>query len=423
MTTDRILARYLIETGGSLEQAADAMAGEQSTGTFIAIPGETPELHARHAAAVERITPLPDAESPSLAGATSASEGVYHRGEVEISFPLENVGVALPNLLATVAGNLFELRQLSGIRLVDLELPAAFGTAHPGPQFGIEGTRRLAGVYDRPIIGTIIKPSVGLTPEETAGLVSDLARAGLDFIKDDELMANSPHSPFEERLAAVMRNLHDVADHTGNLTMYAVNITDELDEMLRHVDAVAAAGGTCVMVSVNAVGIAGLRAVRERSSLPIHAHRNGWGALTRHPMLGYSYSVWQQLWRLAGADHLHVNGLRNKFWEPDESVVRSAQACLTPENGHRAVLPVFSSAQSADQVANTYAAVGGVDLMYVCGGGIMAHPEGPAAGAASIRQAWDAAVAGVPTSEFALSHPELATALDLFARGSASAQP
>ncbi|AMG83121.1 ribulose 1,5-bisphosphate carboxylase [Microbacterium sp. PAMC 28756] len=416
MSTDRIHAHYVIETGGSLESAAAAMAGEQSTGTFVALPGETPELHARHAATVERITPLDDAVVPSLSGAVASADSRYRRAEVELSFPLENVGTALPNLLATVAGNLFELQQLSGIRLEALDLPPAFGAAHPGPQFGIEGTRRLAGVQDRPIIGTIIKPSVGLTPDETAALAGDLARAGLDFIKDDELMANSPHSPFDERLSAVMHSLQDAADDTGALAMYAVNVTDELDEMLRHVDAVAEAGGTCVMVSVNAVGLGALRAVRERSSLPIHAHRNGWGAMTRHPLLGYSYAVWSQLWRLAGADQLHVNGLRNKFWEPDASVLRSARACLRPENGHPAVMPVFSSAQSADQAADTYAALGTVDLMYVCGGGIMAHPDGPAAGATSIRQAWRAAVDGVPASEYAQTHAELAAALSLFAR-------
>lgn len=414
MSESRISARYTIETPGNLEQAAAAMAGEQSTGTFIALPGETPELHARHAAVVENVTKLGESGIPSLTGAQTSAANVYTRGEVEISFPIENMGTALPNLLATVAGNLFELKQLSGIRLEGLSLPEEFGAAHPGPQFGIEGTRALAGVHDRPIVGTIIKPSVGLSPEETGTLVGTLAEAGLDFIKDDELMANSPHSPFDSRLSAVMKSLHKVADYTGRLAMYAANVTDELDEMLRNIDKVAEAGGTCVMVSVNAVGLAGLRAVRRHSSLPIHAHRNGWGALTRDPMLGYSFEALSQLWRLAGADHVHVNGLRNKFWEPDDSVLRSARACLKEENGHRAVMPVFSSAQSADQAQDTYEAIRSVDLMYVCGGGIMAHPGGPSAGAASIRQAWDAAVAGVPRDEYARDHDELAQALALF---------
>lgn len=411
---DRIYAVYTIETPREPEAAAAAMAGEQSTGTFIAVPGETPEMHRRHAARVEGVEPLGDSKTPALPG--TGRSGPFHRARVELSFPLENVGTALPTLLATIAGNLFELQQLSGIRLEDLHLPRAFAEAHPGPQFGIEGTRRVADVYDRPIIGTIIKPSVGLTPAETGQLAGVLARAGLDFIKDDELMANSPHSPFDKRLDAVLGALRDAADETGRMPLYAVNVSDELDEMLRHIDRVADAGGNCVMVSVNAVGIAALRAARLRSSLPIHAHRNGWGALTRHPLLGYSYSVWQQLWRLAGADHLHVNGLRNKFWEPDESVLRSARAVLTPMNGGPGAMPVFSSAQSADQAADTYDALGSIDLMYVCGGGIMAHPSGIAAGVRSIRQAWTAALDHVPLDTYAREHAELAEALELFGR-------
>jgi ribulose-bisphosphate carboxylase large chain len=406
------VARYRIETALGLDRAATAMAGEQSTGTFIALPGESPELHARHGGRVVSVVETERGVEPSLAG--GRGDGPVTRGEVELSFPLDNVGTALPNLLAMVAGNLFELRELSGIKLIDLELPQAFATAHPGPAFAIDGTRRIADVYDRPIIGTIVKPSVGLTPDETATLAGDLARAGLDFIKDDELQANSPASPFEERLDAVLGELRRVADETGRMPLYAVNVSDNLDEMLRHVDLVAERGGNCVMVNVNAVGIVGLRAVRMRSSVPIHAHRAGWGALTRHPQLGYSFQVWQQLWRLAGADHVHVNGLRNKFWEPDDSVLASARAALEPINGGPGVLPVFSSAQSAAQAADTYTALGTVDLMYVSGGGIMAHPDGPLAGVRSIRQAWEAAVGHIPLAEYATDHHELARALETF---------
>lgn len=413
VSESRIRARYRIETAVGLERAATVIAGEQSTGTFVALPGETPELHARHGARVEEILELDSGVEPSLSG--GIGNGPVVRGEVVISFPLDNVGTALANLLAMVAGNLFELRELSGIKLIDLHLPPEFGDCHPGPAFAVEGTRRIAGVYDRPIIGTIIKPSVGLSPSNTARLAGELARAGLDFVKDDELQANGPHSPFEQRLEAVLGELRTVADHTGRMPIYAINVSDELDEMLRHVDLVAERGGNCVMVNVNAVGIVGLRAVRMRSSLPIHAHRAGWGALTRHPYLGYTFRVWSQLWRLAGADHIHVNGLRNKFWEPDDSVLASARAALAPINGGPPVMPVFSSGQTALQAADTFAALESVDLMYLCGGGIMAHPDGVPAGVRSVRQAWEAAVAGIPLVEYSRDHPELGRALQFFA--------
>jgi ribulose-bisphosphate carboxylase large chain len=149
------------------------------------------------------------------------------------------------------------------------------------------------------------------------------------------------------------------------------------------------------------------------SRLPIHAHRNGWGYLSRHPALGWSYVAWQKPWRLAGVDHMHVNGLANKFSEPDDSVIASARACLTPmfEEKPATVMPVFSSGQTARQAAGTYAALGSVDLIFAAGGGIMAHPGGPGDGVRALRDAWDAAIAGVPAARYAESHPALAAVL------------
>lgn len=417
MTANRISATYHIETAHPLAQAAEIMAGEQSAGTFVKVPGETPELQQRHGAQVERITELDRVDSPSLPGARppkGTASPVYRRAEVVLSFPLENIGYSLPQLLTTVAGNLFELAPFSGLRLVDIDIPAAFADRQPGPQFGVEGTRRLAGVQERPLIGTIIKPSVGLTPEQTAQLVKTLCEAGLDFIKDDELIADPPYSPLAQRVEAVMRVINDHAGKTGKKVMYAFNISGDIDTMLRHHDAVLAAGGTCVMVNLIAVGLAGVMKLRQHSQLPIHGHRNGWGALTRSPALGFDYRAYQKFWRLAGADHLHVNGLRNKFCEADESVIVSARECLTPMHGGFVVMPVFSSGQWAGQAPDTYRTLNSVDLIYLAGGGIIAHPGGPAAGVASLRQAWDAAIAGVPLDTYAQDHPALRQAIEKY---------
>jgi ribulose-bisphosphate carboxylase large chain len=315
--------------------------------------------------------------------------------------------------MATVAGNLFELRQFSGLRLLDLRLPSAFAERYPGPRFGIDGTRRLAGIRDLPLIGTIIKPSVGFGPEETAALTKTLCEAGIDFIKDDELQSDGPHCPFDERARAVMRVINDHADRTGKKVMYAFNLTGELEQMRRRHDLVRDLGGTCIMVSLNSVGLIGMIELGRFSELPIHAHRNGWGYLSRHPMLGWSYVAWQKLWRLAGADHMHVNGLQSKFFEADESVITSARACLTPMFAAKPCLamPVFSSGQSARQAPGTYAGLNSADLIVTAGGGIMAHPDGPGAGVSSLRQAWEAAMAGVALEDYAREHPALAKAL------------
>ena len=417
MTQARIEADYLAETAFEARPAMEVAAGEQSSGTFVPVPGETAELKARSAARVENLEVVGDGREPEFAWVrSSARYPPPKRVQVRatLSWPLDNIGPSLPNLLATVAGNLFELKQFSGLRLLDIRLPDAFAAAYPGPKFGIERTRQLAGVQGRPLIGTIVKPSVGFSPDETAALVNVLCEAGIDFIKDDELQSDGPLCPFDERARAVMRVINDHAQRSGKKVMFAFNITGEIDQMRSRHDLVESLGGTCVMASLNSVGLTGMIALGRHTRLPIHAHRNGWGYLSRHPALGFSFVAWQKFWRLAGADHMHVNGLANKFSESDESVIASARACLSPmfESKPCVVMPVFSSGQTARQAEGTYAALGSVDLIHAAGGGIMAHPDGPAGGVAALREAWDAAQAGIPVATHALSHPSLAAALE-----------
>jgi ribulose-bisphosphate carboxylase large chain len=412
---ERIFATYLIETPLAVEQAAAALAGEQSSGTFVAVPGETEELKQRFAARVEKINLLETVEQPAMPGARSAN-GKFQRAEVVVSWSLENMGYNLPALVSTIQGNLYELTQFTGLKLMDVELPPSFAEHFRGPEFGIAGCRKLTGVEGRPLIGTIIKPSIGLTPQQTAELVKVLAGAGIDFIKDDELMANPPHSPFDERVDAVMRVLNAHADRTGKKVMYAFNVSDELDAMQRHYEKVVKSGGTCAMISLNSVGLAATKKICGLGALAIHGHRNGWGMLNRHPLLGIEFPAYQKLWRLAGVDQLHVNGIANKFWESDDSVVRSIESCLKPLLGGMSVLPVVSSGQWGGQAPETFRRTQTVDLLYMAGGGIMAHPDGPAAGVRSLQKWWEAAVEGLTMESAAVKYPELKKSVEKFGK-------
>ncbi len=413
---ERIFATYLIESPLPLEKAAAVLAGEQSSGTFVAVPGETEELKNRFAARVEKITPKEIVNEPSLPGCRSASHK-FQRAEVVVSWSIENMGYNLPALVSTIQGNLYELSQFSGLKLMDIEFPASFTKHFPGPKFGVAGSRKLAGVQNRPLIGTIIKPSIGLTPQQTAELVKTLVEAGIDFIKDDELMANPPHSPFDERVGAVMRVINAHADRTGKKVMYAFNISDALDAMQRHYEKIVSAGGTCAMVSLNSVGLSGAKKVCDAGTLAIHGHRNGWGALNRHPFLGIEFTAYQKIWRLAGVDQIHVNGIANKFWESDDSVVRSIEACLKPLLGGTPVLPVVSSGQWGGQAPETFRRTKTIDLLYMAGGGIMAHPDGPAAGVRSLQMWWQVAVEGLSKETAVAKYPELKKSVEKFGKG------
>ena len=156
--------------------------------------------------------------------------------------------------------------------------------------------------------------------------------------------------------------------------------------------------------------------VRKFSQLPVHGHRNGWGGISRCEVLGMEFTAYQKIWRLAGVDHLHTNGLRNKFCESDESVIASAKACLAPMLGGYELMPVISSGQWAGQAVDTYRAIGSVDLMYLCGGGIVGHPGGMEAGVKSVQQGWEAALAGEELEAYAKSHEELREALAFYGK-------
>ncbi len=408
---ERIHATYWLETGDDPARTAEIIAGEQSSGTFVTLPTETPELKARAGARIERLEILDHSGTSSLP--TPQPSARYTRAILELSWPLANLGPCLPTLMATIAGNLFELRAVTGLRLLDLQLPPAFAHAYPGPAFGIAGTRRLSGVKTGPLIGTIIKPSVGLSVQETAEQVRLLVEGGVDFIKDDELQANGPACPFEERVRAVMSVVNDAADRSGRKVMVAFNLTGNLDQMRHRHDLVLAQGGTCVMACLNSVGLVGMHALRTHAQLPIHAHRAGWGYLSRSPQLGFDFAPWQKIWRLAGADHLHVNGLRNKFSESDESVMAAARSVLAPVMGSTPLpaMPVFSSGQTGLQAHDTYAGLGCADLIHTAGGGIFGHPGGVAAGVQALRDAWQAAMAGESLHEAANNSPALKQAM------------
>jgi len=416
---ERVQAIYLIETAFPLDYAAGVMAGEQSTGTFVAVPGETAELKERHAAQVARIEELDESTSASLPGARvpkGTKNPVYRRALVELSFPLHNFGPSLPNLLATVAGNLYELGEFSGVRLVDVELPEAFSRKYPGPRFGVEGTRKLTDVYQRPLIGTIVKPSIGLQSGQYHPLIRELAEAGIDFVKDDELCASPDCAPLKERIKVVMEEINRAADRTGKKLMYAFNITADIEDLRRNHDLVVKAGGNCVMVSINSIGLAGVAYLRQFSDVPIHGHRNQWGAMSRCPLLGMGFRAYQKLCRIAGVDHLHANGIDNKFSESNQEVLAAIRDCLTPMFAGYSVMPVLSSAQWAGSASATYEGVGSVDLLHLAGGGILAHPGGPRAGVVSMQQGWEAAVTGIPIQTYAEQHPELKQAIEKFSK-------
>ncbi len=428
MSPDHLEATYLIETPHDPAKVAEVIAGEQSCGTFTRVAGETDDLRARARAHILSVDTLETVNTPSLSNALlerQGNRGPWQRARVRVQFPTANLRANLPTLVATVCGNLYDLGEVTGLRLESVRVPSAYRERFDLPRVGIAGTRAATGVARGALVGTIIKPSVGLTTAETAALVAQLCAAGVDIIKDDEVNADSDHAPMAERVPAVMAVIREHAERTGKRVMFAFNITDEVDAMRRHADLVEREGGSCVMASLNWIGHAGLQTLRRHTPLAIHGHRNGYGALSRHPLLGISVEAYQTLWRLGGVDHMHVHGLQGKFAQPDAEVQAAIADCFQPLAGNPddIVMPIVSSGQWAGTVQATWDAAGRDDICFMAGGGILAHPDGAAAGVTSIRQAWAAAAEGTPVAEAAAQAPELARALDFFGKAAAHSKP
>lgn len=410
---DRIRVHYCIETPHDPQAMAEKIASDQSTGTFTELPGETADVRARCAARVASVESLDITHTASW---PTSDKGPFHRANIAIDYPLDAVGTDFAALQTITVGGVFAVRGLTGVRVLDFELPDAY-RVHPGPTHGIEGSRKLTGVTEGPIIGSIIKPSLGLPPDETADVVRTLCRAGVDFIKDDEKLMAPAYSPFDERVDAIMRVIKEHEQDTGKKVMYAFGLSStDLDEMLRRQEYITQAGGNAAVVNIVSIGPGALSFLRSRSELCLHAHRNGWDVLTRHPGIGMEFTAWHKIWRLLGVDQFQINGIRAKYWESDESFLKSFAACNTPifEDRDRS-LPVVCSGQWGGQAVDTYNRTGGsLDLMYLGGGGIHGHPMGPEAGIKSIHHAWHTAERGLTLTEGAKESQELAAAVAHF---------
>jgi ribulose-bisphosphate carboxylase large chain len=192
-TMNRIVANYLLETPFELETVAAMMAGEQSSGTFVRVAGETDELRARATAEVIEISLVGETQTPTLHSAYAQRKnisGPYRQARIRIAYPIANIGQNLPTLAAKVSGNPYDIGEITGLKLLSLDIPRDYRARFLYPQVGIQGTRDNVSMPDRPIFGAIVKPNVGMRSADIAALVDQLCAADVDFIKDDEVCAN-----------------------------------------------------------------------------------------------------------------------------------------------------------------------------------------------------------------------------------------
>jgi ribulose-bisphosphate carboxylase large chain len=419
-TDEYVTATYYLETPMDIYQAAQALAAEQSTGTWRRVGKETDKLRDKFGAKVVGVYPIPgEVGKRSLPTSISMSEFGAESTEIkaailQIAFPTIDFGAKLANLLSAVAGNVFEMGAFTAVKLMDLSFPKPFLERFSGPKFGIRGTRRIVQVENRPLVGAIIKPCVGLEADSLAELAYQGAKGGLDFIKDDELIADTEYNSLEERVKKVMAALKRAEEETGEKTLYAFNITDRVDKICQLHDVVVENGGKCVMLNVPTAGLSALRVLAEHTQVPIHCHRDFAAAFTRSPYLGINSTLLTKLFRLAGADQIHIGAVKGKLCETDDEALSDSRACLMNFPSISQALPVSSGGQWAGKALANYQKFGHVDFIHLSGAGIYSHPDGAEAGARSVRQAWEAVLSGISLEEYAKEHAELQSAINYF---------
>ncbi|OGW37746.1 MAG: hypothetical protein A2Y97_10775 [Nitrospirae bacterium RBG_13_39_12] len=401
-----------------LYEAANAFAAEQSTGTWKRVRDETDALRERHGIKVAGIYPLPGECRQNLPAGTPKSDSCtcIRAAVLRLAFPHINFGPKIPNLLSAVAGNLFEIGAFTAIKLIDLEFPDIFLKYFTGPRFGIKGCRDILKAYDRPIIGAIIKPCVGLSADRLADLAYEGAKGGLDFIKDDELLADTSYNSIKDRVKKVTSSLKRAEEETGEKKMYAFNITDRLDRIKALHDIVVEGGGNCVMINAATTGLEAMRELAEYTQVPIHCHRDFAPMWARSQFLGISFPVLTKLFRLCGADQIHCGAIQGKLYEPDDEVLWNIRACTLDFSSIKDALPVSSGGQWAGKAPVNARKIGHYDFIHLSGAGTYAHPDGPEAGAKSIRQAWDAVIKKIPVEEYAKDKKELTRAIEYFGK-------
>lgn len=388
--TSDLICTFTVEPEGiSLKEAAGGVAAESSVGTWTELT-----------------------TSKSYVEKLAATVFKLEDNTATIAYPIELFEKGnMPNILSSVAGNVFGLKALKNLKLQDMQFPKELTQSFHGPRYGIEGIRKLLKVPERPLVGTIIKPKLGLKTEDHAKVAYEAWIGGCDIVKDDENLSSQSFNPFEERLNQTLEARDKAQDATGERKIYMINITADTETMLKRADLVVKSGGEYVMVDILTCGWSSLQTLRNQDlKLVIHAHRAGHAAFTKSPVHGIAMRPIAKVARVIGVDQLHVGTVVGKMSETKTEVLDNIDALKTDLHGLKQVMPVASGGLHPRLVPALIEAFGN-DVVIQAGGGIHGHPDGTAAGAKAMRQATDAAIQKISLDEYSKTHKELEAAL------------
>lgn len=408
-----VIALYSIEIPAQFppDTVARAFAAEQTTGTWIRTPAETPEMRKVLGGKVVGVYELPDHEIEV------PKEG-SRRFLIAIAFPWINFGSDISMIFSSITGNIMAFGK---IKLLDIWMPLKYLKLYKGPKYGINGLRELMNIRDRPFIVAMIKPCVYYPTDIGAKLAYEAWTGGVDIIKDDELLANQDYNKVEERILKFMEALDKAVQETGEKKLYTVNITSDPPRLFELAERVKELGGNAIMVNAYSVGLGAFKELAEDShiNLPLLAHTPDYIAMSYvSPLAGISsVLVMGKLIRLAGADMVIYPAPYGKVPTfTREKYLRVAKYLRAPMAHIKETLPCPSGGNTQLEVPKLISELG-IDIGIAAGGAVHAHPMGPRAGALSFRQAIEATLSGVAIEEYAKQAKELQAAIEAYKKG------
>lgn len=395
------------EKGISHKKAAEYTAAESSTGTWT-------EIHTRE---------------PYM---KKLSAKVFHvKGtDVKIAYPQELFELGnMPQILSSIAGNIFGMKAVKNLRLEDIRFTKKIIKSFPGPKYGIQGVRKILRVKDRPLVGTIVKPKLGLRTKDHAKVAYEAWRGGCDVVKDDENLSSQKFNPFERRVKQTLKMRDRAEKETGEKKVYMPNVTAETQEMLKRAKFVKKNGGRYVMIDIITCGWSAVQSLRDLDlDVVIHAHRAMHGAFTRKKKHGMTMLSVAKIARLIGVDQLHIGTAVGKMeggpkeveeieHEIEDSFIQGNKTDVLSQNwyGKKPVFAVCSGGLQPGHIPRLVEMLG-KDIIIQAGGGIHGHPEGTRKGATAMRQAVDAVLGDKSLKEYSKSHRELAQALKMWGK-------
>ncbi len=407
----KVLFYFEPDKGITKADAIGRIASESSTGTWTTLFKLPPRMKKLMATAYK-------------------IEGNY----IYVSYPLDLWEKGnMPQLLSGIAGNIFGMKALKGLRLIDAEFPQEYIRSFRGPNLGIHGLRNYFKVYDRPLTGAVPKPKIGFSAQEHADIGFETWMGGFDCVKDDENLSSTSFNNFYKRVK-LMSKMRDKAEKlTGDKKDAFINITAETDEMKRRAKFLHDHDFKYAMIDVVVTGCSAVQTLRETLGdykMAIHAHRAMHAAFDRVASQGITMEFLAKIMRMIGVDQIHSGTAVGKLVGNKEEVTSIANVLrdkntkaykhilLNQDWGNvKPAFPVSSGGLHpglVPDILNIY----GKDLILLVSGGIHGHPRGTRAGAKATMQAIEAHKQHISLEQYAKqpNHKELQEALNKWGR-------